>query len=158
MGAICVPAQSQAAGGWFLCPSVLTAEPPPWALKNCLWLLMRHPERRKAPLRGKMNHQNECREKWENGAGIQIKLSWSIHQDGRKNLLSYGHSTSCGHWYPRACPQHSCSVTYQWKHWILTSELLYMHWECSETGIWKHTREHSYQSTKVPSMVCFYEY
>lgn len=40
----------------------------------------------------------------------------------------------------------------------LTSELLCMHLECSETGIWKHTREHSYQSTKVPSMVCFNEH
>lgn len=32
------------------------------------------------------------------------------------------------------------------------------HWECSDTGIWKHTREHSYQSTQVPRRVCFYEH
>lgn len=30
----------------------------------------------------KMHHQNECREKWENGEGIQIKLSCSIDQEG----------------------------------------------------------------------------
>lgn len=102
----------------------------------------------------KMHHQNECREKWENGEGIQSKLSCSIHQEGGKHFLSHGHSTSCGHWHPRVCPQHSCSVTNQWKPLILftlTSELLPTHWECSETGI----REHS---SKVPSMVCFYEH
>lgn len=32
----------------------------------------------------KMHHQNECREKWENGEGIQSKLSCSIDQEGGK--------------------------------------------------------------------------
>lgn len=82
MRAICVPAQSQAAGGWFLCAHSRTPTPSSEKLQ-----VVSHetPERRKAPLRGKMNHQNECREKWEDGAGIQIKLSCSIpSRKGRK--------------------------------------------------------------------------
>lgn len=43
---------------------VLTAEPPPHALKNCIWLLMRDLEvnlYRLAPFRRKMHHQSACR-------------------------------------------------------------------------------------------------
>lgn len=31
-----------------------------------------------------LSHQNECREKWENGVGIQIKLNCSIYQERGK--------------------------------------------------------------------------
>lgn len=138
-----VKAQSQTAGGFFCVPVCSQQNPHPKLWKTAPGFSQDTQKGRRWSIRmsagrnGKME-QGFRSNSAERGKKLPQCILWSL---GLSSALLQCHPS--------------------WKHLILfklTSELLCMHWEWSETGIWKHTREHRYQSTKVPSTVPFNEH